>query len=175
MSPNRCSNGSAVADILIGTAIILLVILPVFSAVVEKYIVNNKIQIIKDAVDMTNISAYNAISTASLGQNQVHFDENEVEAIYRTLLAENLNLKDDLSPEQNSLADDKVIIDSINVYTDGMPLTCPNGTAIERPTVHSVVIVPVKPDLYRGVILKLMRKQHIEFIIHVDSEIPVNN
>ena len=43
----KSSKGSALSDILIGTAIIVFVILPVFSAVVEKYLINNKIQIIK--------------------------------------------------------------------------------------------------------------------------------
>jgi len=171
----KSSKGSALSDILIGTAIIVFVILPVFSAVVEKYLINNKIQIIKDAVDLTNISTYNALNTVRLGKNQVFINESEAEAVYRTLLAKNLHLNGDLSPCSDSVADGTVVVDSIIVYTEGMPLTCPCGTSIKRPSVHSVVKVPVRPVLYRQVILEIMGKQHIEFTVHVDSEIPVNN
>lgn len=167
--------GSAVVDVVIAAMLIVLVILPVFSAIVEKYILLNKVQIIRDAVDMTNISVYNAIKAGSLGKDTVDLDYPEAEYIFRTLLAANLNLDTGLSPKPQSLAEDTVAIDSMVIYTGGFPHVCPNGTVITRPAVHSLVIVPVRPSLYRQVILNALGKDYIEMRVHVDSEIPLNN
>jgi len=167
--------GSAVTDLVISAAIIAFIILPVFSAVMEKYIIQNKAQIIKDAVDMTNVSTYNAIKADSLGRNKIELDAAETEEIYSSLLAANLRLDNDLKPLKDSIAEGKVTIDSLVIYTDGFPLYCPDGCRIERPSVHSCVTVPVKPSLYRQVLLDLLGKDLVELKVHVDSDIPVNN
>jgi len=154
---------------------IVFVIMPVFSSVIEKYLILNKAQIIKDAVDITNIAAYNALSAESLSRNSVLLDNSKLESIYSQLLAENLKLDYDLYPDEDSIADARVNIDSIIIYTAGFPLTCPKGIPITRPSVHSQITVPVKPMLYRSVILNILNKEYIELKIHVDSDIPVNN
>lgn len=167
--------GNAVNEVLIGAAIIIFVLFPIFSAIIERYIIIIKAQEIKDSVDITNIATYMAIDTENLGKNLVIHNELEVEAIYSKFLAINLNLEEDLSPKDNSVADGKVRIESIAIYPGGQASICPLGTEIIRPTVHSVVIVPVKPSLYRQVILALLGKCNIELKVHVDSDIPVNN
>ena len=58
--------GSAVTQTVLMAAMLVFVILPVFSAVIEKYILMEKARIIRDSVDMTNISAYNALSCTDL-------------------------------------------------------------------------------------------------------------
>jgi len=171
----RSSKGSAAADVVIGVAVIVLVVLPVFSAVIERYIVLNKAQIIKDAVDMANISAYNAINAGNLSRNAVTFDSDKADEIYRFILAKNLHLDDTLSAKPNSIVEGTVNIESLILYTGGFPLACPEGTYVEKPSVHSCITVPVKPALYRRIILDLLGRQHIELKVHVDSEIPVNN
>jgi len=170
----KCS-GSAIVDVVLGAAIIVFVVLPLFSAVIEKYIVMNKAQIIRDAVDMTNISTYNAINAGNLGKSIITLDSVEVDSIYRTLLAENLNLNNDLSPKTGSIAEGPVNIDSLLIFTSGFPTVCPNNNEINRPSVHSYITIPVRPSLYRQVILNILGKQYVEFKVHVDSEIPVNN
>jgi len=167
--------GSAAVEAVIGAAVMMLVIFPVFSAVAEKYIITNKAQIIRDAVDLTNIAVYNAIKAGNLGKNEIMVYNEEAERIYRAILAKNLNLKADLSPDKDSIVDGMVCIKSLAVFTGGFPLTCPDGTEISRPAVHSRLTVPVKPSLYRGVILGMLGKQYIELEVHVDSDIPVDN
>jgi len=166
--------GSSVIDVVIWTAIIVFVIIPSFAAVVEKFIILNKIQIIKDAVDITNISTYNSIVNEYLGKTIVEFDRDKVYAIYEELLSENLNLNRDLSPKEGSIPEGKVRIDSLAIYTGQFPVECPEKLEIKRPAIHSVVTVPVKPTLFRGMVLKMLGKQNVELKVHVDSEIPLD-
>ena len=169
-----CRKGSAVVDVVIFAAIIIFVILPVFSIIMEKYLLLNKAQIIKDAVDMTNISAYNAINAAELGKADVDVDEAGAMDIFRNLLALNLKLDEDLKPLPDSLAEDTVSIRSLIVFSDTFPSECPLGVNITRPSVHSVIVVPVRPSLYRQLILSMLGRQFVELEVHVDSDIPIN-
>ncbi|HHW32034.1 MAG TPA: hypothetical protein GXX20_10250 [Clostridiaceae bacterium] len=162
-------------EVIIVAAIIVFILFPMISAVIERYLINIKLQIIKDAVDITNISTYVSIDPEYLGRNLVIHDQSEVWEIYSKLLSSNLNLKEDLSPEDNSVAEEKVKVESIIIYTGDNPEKCPLGTDIRRPGVHSLITVPVKPSLYSQIILNLMGKNSIELRIHVDSEVPVNN
>ena len=170
-----CDTGGAVGEIIIGAAIIVFVLLPVFSAVIEKYFINTKTQIIKDAIDTTNISTYISINPEELGRNFVVHNETEAWEIYNKLLARNLNLEEDLSPRNNSPADGKVKIESIIIYSGKKSENCPQGTEFRRPGIHSLIVVPIKPLLYSQFILSLMGKDWVELYVHVDSEIPVNN
>jgi hypothetical protein len=170
----KIRKGSAVVDVVIGAAIIIFVVLPLFSIVAEKYILLNKVQIIKDAVDMTNISVYNALDAESLGKDIIDFDYLEAEHIYRVLLAANLNLDDGLSPLPQSLAESTVSIEALIIYTGNMNI-CPYGVHTTRPSVHSCVSIPVKPSLYRQLILNALHKEFVDIKIHVDTEIPLNN
>ena len=61
------------------------------------------------------------------------------------MLAKNLQLDFDLNPLENSIADYKVSIESIIIYTDSLPVKCPYGVNITRPAIHSCIIVPIKP------------------------------
>lgn len=173
--PKANNMGGAVGEVIIGTAIIAFILFPLFSSVIERYLINIRSQIIKDAVDITNISTYVSIDPEYLGRNLVVHNQSETWEIYSKLLASNLNLKEDLSPGDNSVADGKVIVESIIIYTGENPGRCPLGTDIRRPGVHSLITVPVKPSLYSQIILNLMGKSFIELRVHVDSEIPVNN
>lgn len=175
MSVRRGIKGSAAADVTIAAAMLIFMILPVFSVIIEKYILSVKAQVIRDAVDITNISVYNALSPDDLGKVRVNASGERCAEIFKDMLARNLKLDGNLDPEQGSVAEGHVEIKSLEIYNSGFPTTCPDGTSILRPSVHSSVIIPVKPSLYRGVVLSLLGKEHIDIIVHVDSEIPVNN
>lgn len=172
---NWGSKGSAIVDVVIGAAVIVLVILPVFSLIMEKYIIIIKSQAIKDTIDMANVSTYMALDIQSLGKNDIDFDSVEAERIFRELLAANLMLHENLTPREGSIAESKVIVDSLEIYSNTSLTECPNGTPIKRPTIHSMITVPVRPSLYRGIILKHLGKEYIELKVHVDSDIPVDN
>lgn len=175
MWKNDYRRGSAAADVVICAAIVVFVILPVFSIILEKSLLLNKAQIIKDAVDMTNISAYNAINAAKLSIVDVDVDGVTAENIYHDLLVLNLKLDEDLQPLPGSLAEDTVYVKSLVIFSNGFPIVCPGGINITRASVHSTVVIPVRPSLYRQLILSMLGRQFIELEVHVDSEIPVNN
>lgn len=174
MSMKLNSRGSAVAEVVIGAAILVFAILPVFSAIVERYVLLNKVQMIRDAADITNISVYNAMNTAQLGKTNVIFEADKAMELYKELLAKNMKLDPGLVPLNGSIAEGTVKIESLEFYMAGFPLTCPDGTVLERAAVHSCIRVPVKPSLYRRAILTFMGREYIELKIHVDSDIPLN-
>ena len=171
----RSIQGSAVAEVVIMAAMLVFVIFPVFSSVMERHILLDKARLIRDSDDMTNISVYNALNAMSLGKVEVGFSDTKADEIFRELLCKNLRLDSGLNPMSSSVAEAQVEILSFEIYKEGFPITCRDGSTIVRPTVHSCINVPLKPALYRSVILNLLGRDHIDVIVHVDSEIPVNN
>ncbi len=167
--------GSAVAEVIIMAAMLVFVVFPVFSTVMEKYILVDKARLIRDSVDTTNISVYNALNTESLGKVSVDFFDAKAGDIFKELLCRNLKLDSGLTPMGDSVAEAQVEILSLAFYKEGFPAVCPNKSKIERPTVHSCVNIPIRPSLYRGIILRMLGRDHVDVIVHVDSEIPVNN
>jgi hypothetical protein len=175
LSTGTPERGSAAVDVVIAAAILIFVIIPVFSVIIERYILLNKLQLIRDAVDITNIAAYNAMDVSLLGREKISFDSSEALMTYKELLSRNLRLNGGLAPVAGSIAEGPVKIVSMGFYTDSFPAVCPSGCSIVRPAVHSCISVPVKPSLYRKAILGMAGKDFIELQIHVDSDIPVNN
>ena len=171
----RSIRGSAVADVVIAAAVVIFVLLPMFSTAMEKFILSDKTKMIRDAVDMTNIAVYNALNTRNLGKVQVDVNHSEALKILEEWLCANLGLDSGLYPEEGSVAEGPVEIISLEIYMSGFPAKCPGNTVINRPAVHSCIKVPIKPALYRRLILELLGRDYIDIELHVDSEIPVNN
>ncbi len=167
--------GSSLVDVLIFTFVIIFIILPLFSFVIEMGIIINKSGIIRDAVDLANISAYNAINCNDLSKNQVIISQSRLDKVYRKILAQNLKLDKSLNPKYDSIACSQVSIEELVIYNSGFPLTCERGVEITRPSIHSCIVVPVKPSLFAGMIMKISGKEHMELKLHVDTEIPKNN
>lgn len=171
----RNERGSAVVDLVIAAAMVIFVILPVFSIIIEKYILMEKARMIRDAVDMTNISAYNALNAGNLGRTDVDAGRSKALKIFEELLSANLNLDEELDPKAGSIAEGRVKVNSLEMYMSGLPAECPGGNAIVKPSVHSSIIVSIEPSLYKRVVLSLLGRNYIDVEVHVDSEIPVNN
>lgn len=171
----RDVKGSAVTEIVLMAAVLVFVILPVFSAVTEKYVLAQKARVIRDSVDMTNISAYNSLSAVELGKTAVDMSREEIMNIYREILGLNLKLDGYLDPKPDSVAEGRVEVLSLEVFSQSFPAACPDGAIITRPAVHSCISVPVRPSLYRSVILGMLGRDHIDIVVHVDSEIPLDN
>jgi len=166
--------GGIVGEVAVTAAILVFIILPVFSTVMEKYVLMSKTAIIRDAVDMTNISAYQALQAQQLGKVMVELDRSAVLERYREMLCTNLKLDEELIPYENSVAEGRVEVLSLEIYQSGFPVFCPEGVAVARPSVHSCISVPIRPSLYRSIILNLLGKEYIDAVVHVDSEIPLN-
>lgn len=183
------NKGSIVSDLLMFTFVLLFVILPIFSVVFEQYLLLLKGQAIKDAIDVTNLAAYNAmdikaksekIIVAGRNQSEVTITENKIKDMFKPLLALNMNLNNDLTPKENSIAAGTVEIVEVNIYPTGMsfPATCPKGGIINRPSVHSVIKVPLKPALYWNIYKYLTGDTGDgikDYYIHVDTELPYND
>ena len=167
--------GSAVTQVVLMAALLVFIILPVFSAVIEKYILLEKARVIRDSVDMANLSAYNALSCADLGRVRVEAERSEVLYIYRQILCKNLKLDEDMEPKPGSVAEGRVEILSLEVFTGDFPAWCHEGETLTKPSVHSSICVPVRPSLYRSIILKMLGRDYVDIIIHADTEIPVDN
>ena len=175
MKKHSRERGSAVTQTVLMAAVLIFIIMPVFSAVIEKYILMEKARVITDSVDMTNISAYNALSSAELGKVRIGAERSDILEIYRHILSINLRLNDDLEPQPDSVAEGCVEVLSLEIFSSDFPAHCPEGVPITRPAVHSTIRVPVRPSLYRGIILGMLRREYVDIIVHVDTEIPVNN
>ncbi len=168
-------NGSVVTEIILMATIMVFIILPIFSVVIEKYILMEKARVIRDTVDVTNISAYNALTASELGKAQIDAEYSQILENFTEILSRNLKLDEGLEPEQDSIAEGRVEIMSIRIYSSGFPVVCPDGAILTGPSVHSSIKVPVRPSLYRGIILNILGKDYVDIVVHVDSEIPVNN
>ena len=175
MKKHSRERGSAVTQTVLMAAVLIFIIMPVFSAVIEKYILMEKARVITDSVDMTNISAYNALSSAELGKVRIGAERSDILEIYRHILSINLRLNDDLEPQPDSVAEGCVEVLSLEIFSSDFPAHCPEGVPITRPAVHSTIRVPVRPALYRGIILGMLGREYVDIIVHVDTEIPVNN
>lgn len=169
------NKGGVAIDVIIGAALLIFVILPLFSVAIERFILINKTQIARDALDMANISVYNSLNTVELGRYDVSFESDRTMKIYREMLSENLKLDAELKPLLQSIAEDTVSIESVVIYTGGLPAVCPNGTELSRPSVHSCVSIPIRPTLYRQILSGMSGNEYINIKVHMDSEIPLDN
>ena len=154
-------------------AIILFIVLPLFSAVFERYIFQNKLQKIKDELDVSNLALFNAVESNYYSKTVIALDS-DYKDIYNSLLSSNLKLDPDLRPLKGSIVDGQVTVDNLEIFVF-VPVTCPHGTLLDRPAIHSLVVVPLKPTLYRRLIFGISGEELFNLSIHVDTEIPVNN
>ncbi len=167
--------GFGIAGMLTGIFLLIFVIFPVSLFIIEKGIFMTKTYFIRDAVDMANLSLYNAMNAESLSSCAIEFDEAGMMDIYKNILAHNLKLDDALMPLDGSVAASRVTIKSLEAYISGLPSTCPLGTGLRRPSIHSVVTVPLRPSFYRSILSAITGAEYYEYTIHADTELPVNN
>jgi len=174
------NKGSVVSELLFFVFIAVFVILPILSIILEQYVLLLKGQAIKDAIDMTNLAAYNVLKVTDKSETKIIASAEDIKKYYKPLLALNMNLNSDLSPKEDSIAEGTVEIVNVTVYPKGMnfPVTCPEGSSISRPSIHSVIKIPLKPTLFWNIyrlITGTTENRVKEYIAHVDTELPYNN
>lgn len=175
MKKSLLSEKGAISSYILFIMLIVFVLLPLSAVIMEKYIIYAKASSIKDSIDITNIAAYTAIVADQAGETNIFIDFNKAKKIYTDLLKKNLRLNDDLSPQDGSIAEGVVVIESFNIYLSDFPVTCPGGTVIYGPCVCTRTRVPIRPSLYRETILNALGVEFVYLNLHVDSIIPVNN
>ena len=172
------NKGSAVSHVISTLGLIIFIILPLFAVVMERYILYNKVNIIKDAVDIANLAIYNAIHTGDAAKNETAITIKSEMTLYKNIVAKNLKLNADMTPKENSIAEGEVVVEELRAYlftNTTFPTTCQQGNNITRPTIHSVIKVSIKPTLFRRVVLSTIGKDVINIKVHVDTELPINN
>ena len=166
--------GNGLADVLVFASVIVFLLLPLFSAVMEKHMLDLKLSILRDAIDITNMAVYNSLECRSLSRGDVAADGEEGRSLFENYLSQNLKLDASLRPVAGSVAGGEVVVNSLIVYTGGFPVQCPEGTTLEIPSVHSSITVPIKPMMFRRILLKLTGREYVFLEIHVDTEMPVD-
>ena len=156
--------------------IMVYLLVPLFSAVIEKQIVQLKAAEVTDALQMSCLATYDSLESKALSQAVASYKQTKTEDVFKDFLAANMNLNNDLTPKNSiSVADGQVRVESIEIFNSDLPKTCPDGKTIIYPSVHATIIVPVKPSLYKGTILQLLGKDYIDCKFHIDTEVVIDN
>lgn len=158
--------GTSVTEALIGFAGVIFILLPLFTFVSEKYILFARVQLIRDSVDLSHMSLYNAISAERLSGGEVSLDEGQMNLIFSRILRKNLNLDENMEPLRECGIAGKVEVLSLEFH---------KADPVKGPSVSSMIVVPIKPVFFQNIILGMLERDCIELKIRVDSRIPVNN
>jgi len=163
--------GSIYTEVLITLCFLLILILPVFAYTVEKYLTLNSLQLVGDAIDASCMNAYEALDIAAASRDQLSIDINSMYPFIKAGICENLKLDSEMRPYSGSIAAGEVTIESIELYMNGFPRTCPDGRNVRMPSIHIRLKIPLKPGLFRTYIIN----EHgpVYFRVHKDYEIPV--
>lgn len=171
----RDNKGTVLVDVILFGALIVFVILPFISLILEWQIVIIKVQSIQDAVDLAAMATFGALENISYGKEGLNLNFDRLTEDYRRTLSENLRLDEDMNPEANSVVGNRVIIEELEIFTDGFPANCSEGTLLTMPSVHTIIRFSIEPALYGAALLKLTGREYFDFRLHIDSELPVNN
>lgn len=131
-------------------------------------------EIIKNAMDFSNMAAYREISTEKLAVNELYIDEVLAEETFEETLQHNLKLDSSLDPLSDSMASDTVKIVSFEVFNpDKLPATDSVGNLVEEVAVHSRIVVSLKPmfiGLFKTVDLPVAITTDIPKIIEISTD-----
>jgi len=166
--------GEAAGTIVIICMFMVFVLLPIGSLLMEKYIFALKEQKMRDSLDITSTATYMALSSQQGTVANLTYDNSKLQSIFNQYLAANLSLNSDLTPLPSSIADGKVIVNSVIIYSGPFPQTTPQGKTVNRLTVHTDITVPVKPHFYMSTILNALGLSAVPVRVVADTEVPVN-
>lgn len=159
------NKGSAVISIIIASAFIVFLILPVFAFVMEKQITNTKISSVKECMDITNRAVYTALKKDSLCKSEVELSINNGKEQFAALLKKNMNLDDGFMPKGVCPAAGKVEILKFDIYRE-------DDSTIY---ISSQIRIPLKPSLYLGELCVLDKDGLVHIIVEALSSMPVDN
>ena len=167
--------GTVLVDVILFGALIIFVMLPLVSLILEWQIVIIKVQSIQDAVDLATLSAFGALENVSYGKDGLNLNYERLKEDYMKTLSDNLKLDGGMNPEDNSVLGGRVLIEELEIYCADLPVNCSGGTLLTMPSVHIIIIFSIKPALYGAALLELSGREYFDFRLHSDSEMPVNN
>lgn len=103
-------------------------------------------QVIKQALDYSNMAVYREMDRNKLADGILYIDEVAGQDTFREFLARNLKLDGDLNPLPGSLAAGRVEILDFRVFNpEDLPGVDGMGHPVDEVTVFSAIRVPVRP------------------------------
>jgi len=100
----------------------------------------------KNALDYSNMAVYREVNEDRLADGELYINKGPAEATFLIYLQHNLKLDSNLNPLSNSMASDQVEVVSFEVYNpDDLPATDSLGNTVDEVSVHSRLVVPLKP------------------------------
>ncbi|QUI25915.1 hypothetical protein HZI73_26240 (plasmid) [Vallitalea pronyensis] len=160
LKDNKGSSG--ILSILLIAFFVIFLIMPVFAAVFEKQmmtkIARDTKSIIKDSLEAT----YTTLNIEKTSIKDIEFTS-DFKQIFDKYVIDNLNLNVDFTPTDKSMADAKVQVTELQ-YEDRT-----------RKFINVKVILPIKPHIYRQILLSIMGKEWIGYEIPYTLSLPVDN
>lgn len=151
--------------------ILVFIVIPLFSAIVEKQLTQLKISDIGESIELSSIATYDSLVSSSLSDTIVSIDSIEATNTFKKYLADNLNINSDLTPKPSGIIAGTVVVNSFQIYVSSFPRTCPNGKLLTKPSIHTFITVPVTPTLYKYSILQVLGEDKKNLKFHYDTEI----
>ncbi|MBO8129662.1 MAG: hypothetical protein H0Z39_10805 [Peptococcaceae bacterium] len=138
---DRKGTGSAI----IGLAAIFMGIM-LFALVFDVGYLFVKREVIKQALDFSNMAVYREIDEAKLADGELYINEAPAQDTFLVFLQDNLKLDSSLNPLPGSVVTGQVQVVDFRIYNPGdLPTVDPLGTPINEVAVHSHIIAPVRP------------------------------
>ncbi|GKX32298.1 hypothetical protein SH1V18_47780 [Vallitalea longa] len=150
-----------VFELILFTGIVLFILMPIFTAAYEKQIMykigRDSNDIIKDSLEAT----YVTLNIKRGSTKKIEFDD-KFKRTFESYIRENMKLNVDFTPKDESMADAKIKV--LELKRINYP----------RKSVKVKLLLPIKPHLYRQIILDLMGKEWIGYEIVQEVSLPVD-
>lgn len=159
----RCNRkGSITADVVLVTFIIVLVILPLFTFVFDKYLMFIVLKEASDMLDMSCLSAYEALKfdEASMGVVTIDLQKLEIEFLK-------------YAEYNSSMLPGVFYLRELDIISDSLPSSCSAGTILTRPSVHAVISICYNTGLFDRLVSGTEGFRVLN--IHRDVELPIEH
>lgn len=138
---NKKGNASAILGLFI-----ILISTMMFGLMFDVGYLIMRRDIAKNALDFSNMAVYREVDDNHLADGELYINEGSAENTFLNYLQYNLKLDSNLNPLPNSIASGRVEVVSFEVFNpDELPATDSLGNTVNEVSVHSRIVVPIKP------------------------------
>lgn len=157
--------------------IFILIMLPILSLVFER----NRINLIRnDTTTSVELALESTLASLDLSEASVEtydFESDEFENIFKSYLAYNMRLNDDLSVRNSSLVDGDVTLNELDFYGSAyLPFEDERtGKIYERPYFRVELYLIIKPSMFRKLIHEITGVEEFHYTYYHNISMPVDN
>lgn len=129
-------------------SVIFFIVVVLCTFVIDWYYMTVKAEVVKDALTFSELSVYKNIDKSAIESGNIELTE-EMKATFKSYLAKNLSLNEDLTSKQNSIIIGKVEIDDMKLYKkDAADKIYPDGSLIGyKPSLYVRIKYKIEPIL----------------------------